>query len=204
MFFVVDLFKGKAISAYDGHRTTKDGKIQLRCPRMVDFLVRYPNLAKIPFSKTHLMSVPSDTRNVVIEGGASAHVSLQNMDNHGGIGTGSTINSSQRTGLKPNCKGVWILRRAHEHLKNMTGITFADGMYRDLVFYLTEDVKAGDQALYYYNCDSHPDLSEPHSAVVLSSAPAKEPPSAVVLSSAPAKEPPSAVVPSSAQPSVWS
>ncbi len=161
LFFLVDLPKGKKISVYDGHRTSMEGKIQLQCPRMVKLIQQHPLLATVPFTKSHLMLVPGETRNMVIAGAASAHPMLQRMPRHGDIGTGSCINSTQRTGLKHNCKATWVERLSNEILKNVTGMTFEPDFYYELVFYLTEDVKAGQQALYYYNCDSHPPPAPP-------------------------------------------
>jgi hypothetical protein len=142
------------------HRTSMEGKIQLQCPRMVELIQQHPQLAMVPFTKSHLMLVPGATRCLFIAGAASAHPMLQTMPRHGDIGTGSCINSTQRTGLKHNCKAIWVLRPSNEILKNVTGMTFEPVFYYDLVFYLSDDVKAGQQALYFYNCDSDPAPAE--------------------------------------------
>ena len=105
---MVDLPKGKQISVYDGHRTSMEGKVQLQCPRMVKLIQQYPELATVPFTKSHLMLVPGQTRIIVIAGAASAHPMLQTMPHHGDTGTGSCINSTQRTGIKPNCEKLVV------------------------------------------------------------------------------------------------
>jgi hypothetical protein len=77
LFFMVDLPKRKTISVYDGHRTSMEGKIQLQCQRMVKLIPQHPELAMVPFTKSHLMLVLGETRNLVIAGAASAHPMLQ-------------------------------------------------------------------------------------------------------------------------------
>ncbi len=150
------------ISVYDGYRTSMEENIQLQCPRMVKLIQQHLELATVPFTKSsHLMLVPVETPNMVIAGAAFAHPMLQRMPRHGDIGTGSCINSTQRTGLKHNCKTTWVERLSNEILKNVTGMTFAPDFYYDLVFFLTEDVKVGQQALYCYNCDFHPPSAPP-------------------------------------------
>jgi hypothetical protein len=89
LFFMVDLPKGKTISMYDGHRTSMEGKIQLQCSRMVKLIQQHPQLAMVPFTKSHLMLVPGATRCLFIAGAASAQPMLQTMPRHGDIGTGS-------------------------------------------------------------------------------------------------------------------
>jgi hypothetical protein len=111
------------------------------------------------------------------------------------------VNSTQRTGLKDNCKAIWVLRPSNESLKNVTGMTFEPVFYYDLVFYLSDDVKAGQQALYFYNCDSHPaPAEEPAPAPAPAEEPAEEPAQAEEPAPAKAKAPAAAKATATAKP----
>ena len=136
----------KAVSMYDGHRVTREGKIQLLCPRMSQLLTTYPNIEPEAFEKDWSITVDRQAAaQMAIDGRAAAHPSLNELPDHGGIGTGSVVNSSRGSGKRANCI-VKMRPRVIDPLINVSGLFFDQGpqsqLNYDVVIYTT---CAGDQ-----------------------------------------------------------
>ena len=146
LFAVVNTPPHKAVSKYDGHRVTREGKIQLLCPRMSQLLANYPDIEPAVFEKDWSIAVDRQAAaQMAIDGRAAAHPSLNALHNHGGIGTMSAVNSSRRSGKPHNCIAKMRLR-VLDPLINVSGLFYdlspQSTLNYDVVLYTT---CAGDQ-----------------------------------------------------------
>jgi hypothetical protein len=93
------------------------------CPLTSILFLEVPQLGSIKFSKSHCLSVWSHRSNLKIDGSHHATTAFDKIHDRNNIPWGACVNSSQDTGLEPNCKLEWI-RAPHldfDHVDQLEG-----------------------------------------------------------------------------------
>ena len=111
------LKKDQHITRYDGHRLdTATFERKLTCSRMDHCISKLPEeirkaILKVRYNKTWAVTVGrSLIARICIDGTISASPLLDSLSDRGGFGIGSVLNSSDNTGVKPNCILLFIKR----------------------------------------------------------------------------------------------
>ena len=134
-FAVVDLPAHKAVSVYDGDRVDRNGVVEMTCPRLNRIRATLPGIQPTIFHKNWCVAVHRQSHSsLVIDGAPAAHPSLNLLFDHGGVGTGSTINSCVGTGKPANCVFKWR-KRTLDPLVNASSTFYGAESHVDAVLY---------------------------------------------------------------------
>jgi hypothetical protein len=108
--------KGKYVARYDGHRVDgATGEAKMLCSRMKRLMMSLSpekklQIQQIRYSKTYALANRGGGGRICIDGTISASTILDDVPNRGGVGIASLINSSDKSGIAPNCKLICIPR----------------------------------------------------------------------------------------------
>jgi hypothetical protein len=162
--------KSQHICYYDGNRVdATTGQILMICKRTRDAILTLPQniqtqLRALQYSKTWAVTLNRGTniklfggtpRDVVIDGTIAASPIIDHLVNRGLIGPGSLMNSSQKTGIPPNCCLIFIPWHENSYsLANYFVPTMSEKMMAVLVAKF--DIPANTHLTWNYSIASHP------------------------------------------------
>ena len=151
--------KGKHLARYDGNRVDgATGETKMFCSRMKHLMTKLSpikriEIQKLRYSKTWALTNRKGGARVCIDGTVSASVLLDDLYNRGGVGIAALLNSSDKSGIAPNCKLQCIPRVAENF--TMANYFFATAEEKfDIVVVALRDIQPDEELTYFYNFDS--------------------------------------------------